>query len=183
MVGRLRCAHIVQLLMSQADQFGQWKSQRHSLHRRANEPTASVLPPARLGSSKFVTALRVYRRWGLPVVGWQDLGLDADMLGEQVEQISPVDEVDRLVPGEVEGRSNRARLTRGQVLTNAQVRRPDHGEPPRSHCGRRWSHTQESAFLRVRWPVLPGQAILQSGVAELVDGADCAQDIAVAGIF
>ena len=73
-----------------------------------------MLPRARPGSSKFVTALRVYRRWGLPVVWRQDLGLDADMLGEQVEQISPVDEVDRLVPGEVIRRSNRARLKRGR---------------------------------------------------------------------
>jgi len=31
--------------------------------------------------------------------------------------------------------------------------------------------------------VLPGQAILQPGVAELVDRADCSQDVAVPGIF
>src|SRR5208283_5777392 len=46
-----------------------------------------------------------------------------------------------------------------------------------------WSPTYVAALPHARWPVLPGQAILQPGVAELVDRTDCAQDIAVAGIF
>src|SRR6266702_3000329 len=43
--------------------------------------------------------------------------------------------------------------------------------------------THESSLPRVRWPVMPGQAILQPGVAELVERADCTRDIAVASIF
>ena len=38
----------------------------------------------------------------LPVVWWHDLGFDAGVLAEQVQQVRPVNKLDRLVLGEVE---------------------------------------------------------------------------------